>query len=653
MLDQLFASLALVASAQHLLMLTAGVVLGLIVGILPGLGGSAGLALLLPFIYGMDPAPALAMMVGLLAVTTTSDTFPAVLMGIPGTAGSQATVLDGFPMSKRGEATRAISAGLVSSIFGGLVGALVLSVALVFAEPLLRMIGFAEQLMLIVFALSMVGTLTGTSYLKGLASCGLGLLLGAIGAAPITGVERLSFGTEYLSVQLPIIIVGLGLFAVPEIVSLARHEGAIAESGKLNAGWMPGLRDWAANWWLSLRCAIIGCLGGALPGIGGSVIDWLAYGHAVQTTRNPENYGKGDVRGVIAPESANNAKEGGALIPTLIFGIPGSGNMAILLGGFILIGIQPGLSMIRDNGAVVYSVVWSLAIANILGAGICLVLARYIALFTTIPYLLITPFMFGLIYFASFQATREWSDLFALLALGALGIYMKRFGWSRPALLIGFVLAPQIEANVYRASTIYGLGMFQRPIVIGLILLIVVSVVSAMRSRAHHERAEQALARAHPVTWPQKAFFLMLAAAAAYALVDGFQYSFLTGTFEVVAAGASLVFLVPLGIQLFTRSATRCHYDDEGALDAGEANLVSAEHYILVMALFLAGAGVFGFLVGSGIFIAGFLWRKAHAGLHWAVLGGLGFSIALSMIARELNLEYPAGLLNLLLPFWP
>ena len=157
-------------------MLTAGVVLGLVVGILPGLGGSAGLALLLPFIYGMDPAPALAMMVGLLAVTTTSDTFPAVLMGIPGTAGSQATVLDGFPMSRRGEATRALSAGLVSSIFGGLVGAVFLSVALFFAEPILRMIGFAEQLMLIVFALSMVGMLTGASYLKGLASCGLGLI---------------------------------------------------------------------------------------------------------------------------------------------------------------------------------------------------------------------------------------------------------------------------------------------------------------------------------------------------------------------------------------------------------------------------------------------------------------------------------------------
>ncbi len=651
MLDQLFSSLAMVADGTHLLMLAAGVMLGLVVGVLPGLGGSAGLALLLPFIYGMDAGPALAMMVGLLAVTTTSDTFPAVLMGIPGTAGSQATVMDGFPMSKRGEATRAISAGLVSSIFGGLVGALVLSVALLFAEPLLRLFGSAEQLMLIVFALSMVGMLTGTSYLKGLASCGLGLMLGAVGAAPITGIERLNFGTEYLVEPLPIIIAGLGLFAVPEIVSLARQQTAIAESGVLAAGWLQGLRDWARHWWLSLRCAVIGCLGGALPGIGGSVIDWIAYGHAVQTTKHPERYGTGDVRGVIAPESANNAKEGGALIPTLIFGIPGSGNMAILLGGFILIGIQPGLSMIRDNGDVVYSVVWSLAIANILGAGICLLLARQIARLTTVPYLLIAPFMIGMIYFAAFQATRAWGDFLALMALGLLGIYMRRFGWSRPALLIGFVLAPQIEDNVYRAFTIYGTGLFERPLVIALIVLTVLSVVGAARSRRHETPGDMA-ARRHGNTWPQKLFFLLLAGVAAYVLVDGFSHNFLTGTFEIVSAGASLLFMLPLGLLLFLKPGSACHHDDEAAF-AGDRTAPSAERYVGIMALFLASAGLFGFLTGAGIFIAGFLNRAAGVRPWRAIAGGLAFSAALYLVARELNLEYPSGLLNLVLPFWP
>jgi len=649
--DQIIASFAVFSSTTHWLMLATGVVLGLAVGVLPGLGGSAGLALLLPFIYGMDPAAALAMMVGLLAVTTTSDTFPAVLMGIPGTVGSQATVMDGFPMSQRGEATRAISAGLVSSIFGGIVGALILSVALIFAEPLLRRVGFPEQLMLIVFALSMVGMMTGTSYLKGLASCGLGLMLGAFGAAPITGVERLDFGTEYLVESLPIVIMGFYLFAVPEIIALARQQTAISEGGTLNAGWLAGLRDWARNWWLSLRCAVIGALGGALPGIGGAVIDWIAYGHAVQTTRNPERYGTGDVRGVIAPESANNAKEGGALIPTLIFGIPGSGNMAILLGGFILIGIQPGLSMLRDNGDVVYSVVWSLAIANILGAGICLLLARHIARITTIPYLLIAPFMIGLIFFASFQATRVWGDLFALLTLGTLGVYLKRFGWSRPALLIGFVLAPQIEANVYRTSAIYGIEMFARPVVIVFLVLTVISIVGVFRSR-RQERPAETVAHSYPDTRPQKAFFLIVLAFAVYLLIDGFSYSFLTGTFQIVAAGASLAFLIPIGIFLFGQSGTRCHFDEEGVL-ANEPLRVSGEHYLLILAGFLAFSGIFGFLVGTGVFIAAFLAWKARVRAAWALVSGLTFSLFLFMLARQLNLEYPAGLLNHALPFWP
>jgi TctA family transporter len=276
--EHFFASFAIVADASFLMMLASGVVLELSLGLIPGLGGSAGLAILLPFVYGMDPATALAMMIGLLAVTTTSDTFPAVLMGIPGTTGSQATVLDGFPMSKRGEATRAISAGLVSSIFGGIVGAILLTIALLFAEPLLRMIGFPEQLMLIVFALSMVGMLTGKSHLKGLASCGLGLMVGAFGAAPITGVERLDFGTEYLVESLPIVIIGLALFAVPEIIALARQQTAISETGRLKAGWMAGLSDWAAHWWLSLRCAMIGSLCGALPGIGVQSLTGLPMG---------------------------------------------------------------------------------------------------------------------------------------------------------------------------------------------------------------------------------------------------------------------------------------------------------------------------------------------------------------------------------------
>ena len=191
----------------------------------------------------------------------------------------------------------------------------------------------------------------------------------------MTSVPRLTFGTEYLLDPMSLIVIGLAMFATPEIIDLSRRQETISDSGSLiGMGWLKGVRDWCNNWFLSLRCAAIGCLVGALPGLGGTVIDWIAYGHAVQSTKDKEKYGTGDIRGVIAPESANNAKEGGALVPTILFGIPGSGSMAILLGGFILIGIQPGAEMVTDNLDIVYVIIWSVALANIFGTTLCVLI---------------------------------------------------------------------------------------------------------------------------------------------------------------------------------------------------------------------------------------------------------------------------------------
>jgi hypothetical protein len=228
--EAFFGALLTLLSPIHLVFLSFGVFLGLVVGILPGLGGTAGLALVLPFIFGMEPSHALAMMIGLQSVTATSDTFPSVLMGIPGTSSAQATVVDGFPLSKKGEAARALAAAFSASLFGGLFGAFVLTFAIFYAEPIIMAMGFGEQLMLIVLALTMVGMLTGTHPLKGLAACAIGLIIGAFGPAPVTGGERLTFGTDYLIDPIKIVIVGLAMFAVPEIIDLLRRRVTI--SGK-------------------------------------------------------------------------------------------------------------------------------------------------------------------------------------------------------------------------------------------------------------------------------------------------------------------------------------------------------------------------------------------------------------------------------------
>ena len=477
----------------HLLFLFGGTLLGLVVGILPGLGGTSGLALVLPFVYSLEPSYALAMMIGVLAPTTTSDTFPAVLMGIPGTAGSQATVMDGFPLSKKGMAARALSAAFCSSLMGGIFGAFILSISIYYAIPIIMAFGFGEQFLLIILALLMVGALTGENFIKGVTACILGLIIGSIGSAPITGDLRFTFGTLYLVEGVPIVIVGLGLFALPEIVGLLDSKGAIAKALKNEEGWFRGIKDVFKNWFLVLRCSSIGCIVGALPGLGGTVVDWIAYSHLRQTSKDTSNIGKGDIRGVIAPESANNAKEGGALIPTLLFGIPGSGNKVLLLGGFILIGIEPGLEMVTTHLDLTYLMIWSLAIANILGAGLCIGFASHISKLTLVRYYILAPVMIVLIFFATFNINRDWYDFIGLLGFGLIGITFKAFGWSRPALLIGFFLSTKVELLSYQTQAVYGLTFLTRPVSIILIVLCFGTILLLLRQKFKQSYTSSAL----------------------------------------------------------------------------------------------------------------------------------------------------------------
>ncbi|MCH2669715.1 MAG: tripartite tricarboxylate transporter permease, partial [Gammaproteobacteria bacterium] len=430
MVEALLSALANLATLQHILHLVLGVMLGLAIGAFPGLGGIAGLSIMVPFLYGMDTVSALATLVGLVAVIPTSDTFTSILMGIPGSSASQATVLDGFPLAQKGEASRALSAAFSASLMGGIVGAIILTLFVQVARPLILTFGSAELFMLALLGLSMVGVLSGASLVKGISACGLGLILGSIGAAPATGEFRMTFGIDYFYDGLPLIIVGIGLFAFPEITELLRKNRPIAAGGLLAGKWFDGVRDVFKNWFLCLRCAGIGTLIGAIPGLGGSVVDWIAYGHVVQTAKDKSQFGKGDIRGVLAPESANNAKEGGGLVPTLLFGIPGSGAMAVFLGGMVLLGIEAGPAMVSTNLDLTYTIIWSLALANVIGAGSCIFLARPISRLTAIPFNLLAPFMIMVVSFAAFQATRQFMDLIALLGIGMLGIALKRFGWS-------------------------------------------------------------------------------------------------------------------------------------------------------------------------------------------------------------------------------
>lgn len=645
MTDIIVSALLSLLTPMHFLFLLLGTLLGLIVGILPGLGGIVGLSLMLPFVYGMDPLLALPMMIGLLAVTNTSDTFPAILMGIPGTSGAQATVLDGHPLSKQGDAARALGAAFSASMLGGVFGALLLSLAILIARPIILAVGYGEQLMLIILALTMVGMLTGTSALKGIAACGIGLLLGSIGAAPSTGEYRLSFDTLYLSDGIPLVVVGLAMFAIPEIVDILSRNSAISATTKLGSGTLKGFRETLHHKWLVIRCSTIGVLIGAMPGLGGSVVTWIAYGHAMQSAKNREKFGAGDIRGIIAPEAANNADNGGALMPTLMFGIPGSGSMAVFLGGLILLGIDPGIGMMERHLDLTYVMVWSLALANVIGTAICLFLARPIAKLTLVSFNLLAPFIIVIIFFGAYQATQSWYDIIALLSLGVLATYMKRFGWSRPALLIGFVLSMRLDGAVYQSVQVYGLSMLERPGVQIMMALIALSIFIASRMKPQRQPLTQDGLHGPVNKGPQLMFLAVLICTVIFVVWHLSHFTFLARVFPLTSAILTLISLVAVLILSLRKRPSYVLYDSDKDNDGSPTERVGLWGHVPLFAM-LGCIALGGFILGVFAFIAIFL--RTQAALSWAkaLSAALGALIVLALLAHFLMLDFPRGLLQ-------
>lgn len=644
MMDVILGALLDLLTVERLSFMMLGVSVGLVIGVLPGLGGIAGLSLLLPFIYGMDSTSALAMLIGLIAVIPTSDTFSSVLMGIPGSSASQATVLDGFPLARQGQGARALSAAFFASMLGGFFGAIVLTVSVIAARPIILLFGSAELFMLTLFGLSTVAALSGGNLAKGVASACLGLAFGMIGAAPATGEYRMDFDTLYLSDGLPLVIVGLGIFALPELFNLLRSGGAIAEQNPMGTGWLQGVKDVLKNPWLVLRCSGIGALIGAIPGIGGSVVDWIAYSHAMQTTKDVSKFGKGEIRGVIAPESANNATQGGALLPTLLFGIPGSGSMAIFLAGMILIGLQPGPAMADRDLGVTYTIIWSLAIANFAGTLLCILLAPGIAKLTTIRYPLIAPFMIMVISFAAFQATRSVYDLIALFAVGILGLLMRRFGWSRPAFLIGFVLSLGAERYLYQAVQFSGWEFITRPVALVILALTVLSLWAGLRRSQGAVNTEGSADESRAASMrPQVAFSAALLAFFAWVLFEGAKNSYLAALMPVVVAviGAGAVLLVLTFQARGATAAGTTNFDQEArATDAGPWPFVGWALGFLGLTMLV------GFFAALALFFLAFLRVVARCGWLQTVLltaAACGFIL---ILAHSLNLVFPGGLLQ-------
>ena len=486
MIDALLQGLALVLQWNAFSLMLVGMALGFVVGLLPGIGGAATLALMLPFVFKMSPVEAFAFLLGMHSVAATTGDITSILFGVPGEGLSAATVVDGHPMAKNGEAGRALGAALMSSLVGALIGAVALAISIPIVRPLVLSFGSPELFMVTVMGIACITSLSGLgtrAQLKGFAMGFLGLLLATIGQERQSGILRYDFGLIYLWEGLELIPVLVGIFAIPEIIDLAVRRSSIAgnvPAGKIGAGVWQGILDTFRHFWLVVRCSAVGVFVGILPGAGGGVAQWMAYAHAVQSAKDAtdrERFGKGDVRGVLGPGAANNSKEGGDLIPTIAFGVPGSGAMAILLGAFLIMGLHPGPEMLSKHLAVTYSMVWTLVIANVIAVLLSLALLPYLARVTNIRGSLILPFLVLLVFIGSYTANRQIADLIVTLAFGALGYLMMRFGWPRAPLVLGFVLGKLAETYLFISVARYGFAWLQQPLVLVLIALTVLVVV--------------------------------------------------------------------------------------------------------------------------------------------------------------------------------
>jgi putative tricarboxylic transport membrane protein len=660
---------------HRLMFLGLGCMMGLVLGIVPGIGGLTGTAMLLPFTFAMDPYSAFALLLGLGSTTSTGDPIPAVLFGVPGGAASAATVLDGFPMAKRGEAGRALSAAYMSSLMGGIFGAALLAVSIPILRPVMLYLGSPELLAFSILGISMVAVLSGSAPLRGVAAACLGVMIAMIGSDPQTGTLRWTMDSLYLWDGLRLTPLLLGIFALPELCDLLIGRTTISkviDKASIYKGQWQGVKDCMQNWWLIVRCSWIGGGIGSIPGISASVIDWLAYGHALKTEKGArDTFGKGDVRGVIASESSNNAKEGGALVPTIAFGVPGSATMAILLGAFLIHGLVPGPDMLHKNLDITYTMVWSVALANILGAGLCYAFSPQFARLATLRYTLILPAVMGVVYIGAFEANRSWGDLIALLAFGLLGWFMKQNKWPRPPLVLGLVLGDSIERYMFISVERYGFSWLWRPVVAALLIIALIGLVRPLIQDIRRQGgvAKMAAAFQAPTFRLSQLFTLFFISVIATMVIAALPWHFsaklvplVVGSVALTCAGLSLlneVFRKPetsaagLSEQAQQEVGQAIHMDLTSDTDHLPMRVVAerALRFFGYLIAFMGSMAVIGLIPTAALFVVIFMrlegperWKLVL--IYAAVLAG---SIYL-VFDRFMAIPWPPTLLGQLIP---
>ena len=585
----LFFSALLQVLAPHTFgIMLVGIAVGLVVGILPGLGGAATLAMMLPFVYPMDPISAFAFLLGMHAVTATTGDITSILFGIPGEATSAATVLDGYPMTRRGEAGRALGAVLSSSLVGAIVGAAVLAVSVPVIRPVVLAFGPPEFLMLTLLGLSFIVSLAGRNLIKGCIMAALGFLLAMVGLDPQSSIQRFTFGHLYLWEGISVVPVVVGLFGGAEVLQLMMTRGSIAQrvENRPIAGVMQGVRDTFEHRWLTLRASAIGVGIGVIPGMGGAVSQFIAYAHAQQTSTHPETFGRGNVEGVLAAGAVNNSREGGNLIPTVAFGIPGSISMAILLSVFLLKGLVPGPAMLTRNLDITYAMVWVIVLSNIIAVSVSFLFLNQLVRLTRLRGTLLVPFLLVLTAFGAYTAHNSFADILLMLAATFVGIAAVLWDWPRAPLLLALVLGDIAERYLFLSYSLYGWTWLERPLVIAFAAVSVAGVAwPFVRARLGDWRRPQTEAPGpaeEPAAAPKRGLsvdvaitvvFLVVAVAV---LFQARGWPLRTGLFPL-AAGSVLLGVALLKLALACGPPRRPRGTRQGLVEedeAGDAELI-------------------------------------------------------------------------------
>ncbi len=492
-LEALLDAVLAILNGGSLAYLVAGVLLGLTFGVIPGLGGTTALALLIPVTYTMEPIQAMYLAGGVMGATSFGGSISAILLNTPGTAPNAATCFDGYPLARQGKAGLAIGASATASALGGLIGLLTLLLFIPVAREVVLSFGSSEFFLLTILGLAAIAVSVKGKLLRGLIAACIGLLLAFTGANQFTGNTRFTGGIDYLWDGIPLVPALTGLFAISQMIELALKGGSVADEDARAAaskmkisGVGAGMMAVFTHWPVLLRGSIIGTIIGAIPGLGGTVAAFLSYSSTAQTAKDRDTFGTGNIKGVIAPEAANNAKDGGSLIPTVAFGIPGSAETAIFLGILVLHGMEPGPSILLQNEREIYGLIVALTMSAVGASVIGLILARFLVLITRIDVNIVVPVVVVLSLTGVYVLEGRMADVLVTVLMGIFGYLMIRFDYPRLTLVIAFVLGEIAERSFHQVRLIsdgqvieYMLG---RPISVFLIVATFITfLLPAMR----------------------------------------------------------------------------------------------------------------------------------------------------------------------------